>query len=90
MNGQLNSYGERPRTLEANGKKFIGERPLTLEANGQKFIGERPLTLEANGQKFIGERPLTLEANGHELWRRTATLIKLIVLSYDKVIKILA
>ena len=52
MNGQLNSYGERPPTLVANGQKLIGERPRILEANGQKFIGERPRTFEANGHPY--------------------------------------
>ena len=41
MNGQLNSYGERPRTLKANGQKFIGERLKIYRRTATDFGGER-------------------------------------------------
>ena len=65
----------------------LNERPVEfLWRTATDFGGERSKIYRRTATDFGGERPLTLEANGQELWRRTATLIKLIVLSYDKLI----
>ena len=86
MNGQLNLWGERPRTFGVNGREllgwtatnFWGERPRTYGVNGHGFKGERRL-LRWTATDFWGEWPWTSGVNGHEfkgerkLLRWTAT-----------------
>ena len=65
MNGQLNSYDERPPTLVANGQKLLGERPKIYRRTATNFGGERSKIYRRTATNFEGERPQTLEANGH-------------------------
>ena len=64
MNGQLDLWGERPRTFGVNGHgllrwtatDFWGERPRTSGVNGQSSCRERPIRSE---RPFLYNKPET-------------------------------